>query len=74
MTYDSIKKRTQRYKDDGHTLPAVSENWDGEKTILTEGISEDGNHFFRIRTMQHNGWIAVNTYYEDGSTEETYEK
>lgn len=72
--YDTLKKRVERYKAEGNTLPAVSENWSEEKTILSEGRSEDGKHFFCIRTLQHNGWIAVNTYYEDGSTSETYEK
>ena len=72
--YDMLKKRAERYKAEGHTLPAVSENWNEEQTIFTEGRSDDGKNFFRIRTMQRNGWIAVTTYYEDGTVTETYEK
>lgn len=72
--YETLKRRAERYKSEGHTLPAVSENWSGEKTILSEGRDEDGRHFFKIRTMQHNGWMAINTYYDDSSTDETYEK
>ena len=72
--YDMMKKRAERWKADGHTFPVASENWNGEATILTEGETEEGKHFFRLRTAQKNGWIAVTTYYEDGTVTETYEK
>ena len=72
--YDTLKRRAERWKSEGNTLPACSKNWEEENTILSEGRSEDGRHFYQIKTMQHNGWIAVKTYYEDGSTDETYEK
>lgn len=71
--YDTLKKRAEKYKADGHTLPAVSENWEGEATILSEG-NDDAGHYFRIRTYQRNGWIAVTTYYADGTRTETFEK
>lgn len=71
--YDTIKKRAAAWKAEGHTLPAVSENWSGEKTILSEG-QDDNGHFFQIETFQKNNWIAVTTYYADGTVTETYEK
>lgn len=71
--YDSIKKRCDKYKADGHTLPAVSQNINGENTICVEGDA-DGLHFFEIKTSQHNGWVRVNRFYSDGSTEETFER
>ena len=72
--YDTLKKRTERWQAEGNTLPAISENWNGEATILTEGETDEGNNFFRLRTAQKNGWIAVTTYYEDGTITETFEK
>ena len=49
--YDTLKKRTERWQADGNTLPAISENWNGETTVLTEGQDEDEGHFFQIKTM-----------------------
>ena len=72
--YGMLKSRADKFKQQHGALPALSENASGEKTILTEGRTEDGQHFFRLKTLQHNGWIAVNTYYENGSTEETFER
>ena len=72
--YQTLKRRAEKWQAEGNTLPSVSENWNGEKTVLTDGHSSDGRHFFRIKTMQHNGWIAVTTYYEDGDVTETCEK
>ena len=72
--YDTLKKRAERWMAEGHKLPAVSENWNGETTVLTEGQDEDEGHFFQIKTMQHNGWIAVTTYYENGVVKETVRK
>jgi hypothetical protein len=46
------------------------------------GIDEDGNFVIVtiddesacIRTSQKNGWLRNNTYYPDGSSEETYQR
>ena len=72
--YGILNRRAEAHKATRGILPAVSKNADGEITILTEGRGSDGQHFYRLMTMQHNGWIAINTYYEDGSTEETFER
>lgn len=67
--YGVLARRTK-----GKEMPLFFENSRGENAIITEGRLEDGTHFFTVKTYQHNNWIAVNTYYEDGTEEETYEK
>ena len=67
--YGILVRRTK-----GKEMPVTYENSKGENAIITKGISEDGTKFFTVKTMQKNDWIAVNTYYEDGTIEETYEK
>ena len=58
----------------GKSLPLTFENSRGENAIVSGGMTKEGVKFFEVKTAQHNGWIAVNTYYEDGAAEETYEK
>lgn len=58
----------------GETLPMASENSRGNAIIVTAGRTEDDMKFITLKTCQDNGWIRVNTYYEDGTFEETYEK
>lgn len=45
-------------------------NTDGENVIL-QRLSRD---CILLITCQDNGWLRKNYYYEDGSTEETYER
>ena len=52
-------------------LPLVGINEDGEK-IIVEWSNEYGA--YRVTTMQHNDWLRINHYYEDGTVEETYKK
>lgn len=55
------------------TLPISGTNDSGETVIISAG-SSDGEEFYRLDTYQHNGWIRVNNYYEDGTVDETYER
>ena len=44
------------------------------------GVNEDGENVIvsiddrlaEVKTLQKNGWIRVNTYWYDGTSEETY--
>lgn len=45
----------------------------GDTSIVSKGKDEAGS-FYQTRTAQKNGWIRVNTYYEDGTVTETFEK
>ena len=47
----------------------VGTNEDGEKVIVT---IDDKSAC--TRTLQFNGYIRTNTYYPDGTSEETYER
>ena len=53
----------------GKCLPVAGTNEYGENIII-----ERGKGFFRLTTAQHNGWVRINTHYENGTSEETYSK
>lgn len=63
-----LKNMTQ-----GKILPVIYRNVDNEVIIIEYGISNE-ERFFRVTTVQHNGWCRINTYWESGTTEETYKK
>lgn len=48
------------------------ENEKGEYVIVSAGRDEDGE-YKEYKTYQKNGWIRINRYYKNCSTE-TYEK
>jgi len=54
-------------------LPIGGRNSDNEIIIVSAG-EDCGESFYRLTTAQHNGWIRINTYWESGTTEETYRK
>ena len=54
-------------------LPIVGTNVEGEHVVIEDGASGD-RHFYRVTTAQHNGWLRINTYWDDGDTEETYKR
>nr|WP_325301863.1 hypothetical protein [uncultured Dysosmobacter sp.] len=68
MTYKEIKRLME-----GRSLPVLAKNQDEEPVIIEEGRSEAG-HFYRLTTAQNNNWCRINVYYEDGSTDEIYQK
>lgn len=57
----------------GRETPLTGENEHGERIVATSGENENGK-FIEIQTAQDNDWIRINTYYEDGSAEETFTK
>lgn len=66
--FDEMKRLTQ-----GKILPLICKNEDNEVVIIEYGISNE-ERFFRVTTAQHNDWCRINTYWESGTTEETYRK
>ena len=63
------------FKENGFTpddCPLAAVNDEGENVVVEYGVTEDGEAFFQTLTCQSNGWARVNTYYEDGSVDETY--
>jgi len=54
-------------------LPCNATNADGEFVIIEAGCT-DGERYFRLTTAQHNNWCRINIIYENGSTEEWFEK
>lgn len=68
MTYKKLKELTN-----GKQLPVAGVNEDGENVIIQHRTARERN-YFRLTTAQHNGWTRVNIIYEDGSTEELYQK
>lgn len=68
MTYKELTKILAERE-----FPTMGRNQDFELVLIEEG-REDGRHFYRLTASQENGWLRVNTYYEDGSTDETYRK
>lgn len=58
-----------------HPLPVVGRNDLGEYVIVDKG--PDGGESgpsYKLITLQDNGWLRINTHYEDGSSEESYKK
>ena len=53
-------------------FPVAGVNEDGEHAIIEHYNGDDP--YFKITTLQHNGWTRINYYYEDGSREELYER
>lgn len=52
-------------------FPVFGKNEHNENIIIDKGI-RSGKRLYMITTSQNNGWIRLNTFFEDGSTEETY--
>lgn len=50
------------------------ENQDGELVTLYYCIANDGMKYIKKRVLQNNNCIRVQNYYEDGSSEEMYER
>ena len=69
MTYKDLKKLTKNV-----SLPCAGTNADGESVIVAAGCDPVTGNFFQTTTAQENGWCRINRFYENGSTEEIYEK
>lgn len=69
--YNYLKRITK-----GETLrpfPLTGET-DAEESVFVSDGYNDGMHYFETETVQNNGWLRVNVWYEDGSSEEWYER
>lgn len=73
MDYERLKKLVNNLLATGKTLPAIGENENNEMVLLYQGEDENGA-FYMTMTAQSNNWIRINTYYEDGTVNETYHK
>ena len=74
MTYEDI---LELIEDTGFTvddLPLTSVNDDGENIVVDREDTEDGQIVLKLSTAQSNGWMRVNYFWPDGTTEEMYEK
>lgn len=65
--YDTINKLIKKYGVKGLLTSGKNEN--GENIIIT--IYSD---HITTKTLQQNNWIRINTYWNNGDTEETYER
>lgn len=68
MTFKELEKMTA-----GKTFPLSAENVDGEPVVIECGKDND-LRFFKLSTAQTNNWLRVNYIWEDGTTEELFEK
>lgn len=62
----AMRRLMDLYGDTRDLKIGVNEN--GEDTQIS--ISRD---CIRVTTMQHNGWVRKNTYWRDGTREETFD-
>ena len=69
MTYQELTNLCK-----GETLPWCAKNEDGENVIISHGCDKQAGNYFKLQTAQHNGWTRLNHIYEDGSSEESYER
>lgn len=68
MSYEKIARIVG-----GKSLPMTGRNEYGEAVVVEGGLSSS-RRFFRVTTAQSNGWCRINTYYEDGDSDETYRR
>ena len=76
MTYNELEKLTE-----GKKLPFAGKNESGENVIIDRGCDRWSyrgeaweKNFFKLTTAQSNGWVRINFVYDDGSTDELYQK
>lgn len=68
MVYSDIKLLIGSRK-----LPISATNEKGENVIVSEGEA-GGVHYYETQTFQSNDWVRTNTYYADGTIDESYDK
>ena len=54
-------------------LPLTAKTESGEDVIV-DAFTQDEKIVWHIATLQDNGWIRINLYYEDGTVEELFDK
>ena len=70
MTYHDYLELTEFWAQKDFPLAGCTE--DGENVMIE--YYDGSEPYFKVTTFQHNGWARINIYYEDGSTEEMYER
>lgn len=55
------------------TFPCGGINSDGEHFILERG-RDDAGEYVQMHTAQNNDWMRINTYYQDGTQTETFDR
>ncbi len=71
MGYEEIENMVDKY--DVTDFPIAGTNENSENIIIYIRKDENGK-YFEVHTFQKNNWIRVNTYYDDGTTEEWFDK
>lgn len=71
MTYEELKELCKDFGD--KDFPLSGKNEYGQNVRVTKGYCE-GETYYSTTTTQDNGWFRTNVYWEDGTTEELYEK
>ena len=64
MNYSEIKELV------GEQMLPLSATADSGEDVIIEG----GDNCYRLTTLQNNGWLRINEFYEDGTITETYER
>ena len=67
--YQQLKRLTS-----GKQLPMVATSSITNENVVIEQGGNGADHFYKLTTTQRNGWHRINTYYANGTAEETYEK
>lgn len=67
--YQYFKKLTS-----GKQLPMVATSKETGENVIIECGDDGEQGFFKVTTSQGNGWSRINTYYADGSADETYKR
>ena len=71
MTFWDFEEMTKDFTDNDFPLGGTNDN--NEPIIISKG-EMDGEKFFKTMTAQHNNWLRINYYFEDGRIEELFEK
>lgn len=66
MDFESIKKIMDEHGDSNMMYPGINAN--GEETWISPYVNR-----VVVTTFQENGWTRVNTYWRDGTREETFD-
>lgn len=69
--YEEIKQKVEGF---GKGCPLSGTDGDSNPIIIGEGRNGESGHFYEVQTAQSNGWLRTNTYYENGDTEETFDR
>lgn len=69
ISYDSLLDKHKEYG-----FPVTGVNNEGEMLVFGVTKSDDGDLLFRVTTFQKNNWARINTYWPDGTVEETFSK